>query len=100
MAEYNGGNFMRLDIMQPKYQKFNAFTEQQLSDIKNPDVHLTCYKVKPRGADLGHDRIKFDTNNQFGPEFLKTKLHDELDRNEKIQRHNFCVPTQKFLTPG
>jgi len=68
-----------------------------LSDIKNPDVHLTCYKVKPRLNDQGHDRIKFDTNNQFGPEFLKTKLHDEVTASGKIFRHEICVPTLKQI---
>jgi len=77
-------------------------TGQQLSEIKNPDLHLTCYKVKPRGADLGHDRIKFDTNNQFGPEVLKTKNHDVLKENGKFKnRHEICVPTMKqIITNG
>jgi len=82
-------------------EKFDFISAQQLSEIKNPDIHLTCYKVKPRGADLGHDRIKFDTNNQFGPEFLKTKLHDEIDRNGKLFRSQLCVPTMKqIITNG
>jgi len=81
--------------------KFDLSTEQLLSTIKNPDQHMTCYKVKPRGADLGHDRIKFDTNNQFGPELLKTKNHDVLKENGKFKnRHELCVPTAKINLPG
>jgi len=81
--------------------KFDPITGQQLSEIKNPDLHLTCYKVKPRPNDEEHDRIKFDTNNQFGPEFLKTKLHDERTASGKIFRHELCVPTMKqIITNG
>jgi len=80
-------------------QKLDPATGQPLSTIKNPDVHLTCYKVKPRGADLGHDRIRFDTNNQFGPEDLKTRPHDVILKSGKILRHELCVPTLKDLPP-
>jgi len=75
-------------------------TGQPLSTIKNPDIHLTCYKVKPRLPDEGHDRVRFDTNNQFGPEDLKTRLHDVELANGKTLRHEFCVPTMKTLGGG
>jgi len=77
-------------------EKFSV-TGQQLSEIKNPDVHLTCYTVKPRPIDGGGERVKFDTNNQFGPEVLRTKLHDEETATGKIFRHELCVPTLKDL---
>jgi len=79
--------------------KFDPATGQQLSFIKNPDSHLTCYKVKPKLSDEGHTRIKFDTNNQFGPEILKTRPHDEPLGNGKILKHMLCVPTMKDLPP-
>jgi len=82
-------------------EKFDAFTGERLSDIKNPDVHLTCYKVKPRPIDDGHDRIRFDINNQIAPEDLKTKNHDVLKENGKFKnRHEICVPTLKDFLPS
>jgi len=76
--------------------KIDPNSMQELSTIKNPDLHLTCYKVKLKSSDLGHTRIKFDTNNQFGPEILKTRLHDEELSSGKILHHKLCVPTLKF----
>ena len=82
-------------------EKFDAFTGEQLSTIKNPDVHLTCYQVKPKARDQGHDRIRFDTNNQIAPEDLKTKIHDILKENGKFKnRHQLCVPTLKDSLPS
>jgi len=78
-------------------QKLDPATGDPLSMIKNPETHLTCYKVKPKVSDTGHDRIRFDTNNQFGPEDLKTRPHDMVLANGKILRNEFCVPTIKIL---
>jgi len=75
--------------------KLDPMTGQPLSEIKNPDVHLACYNVKPLKGDEGHTKIRFDTNNQFGPEDLITKRHDVELQSGKVLKHEICVPTIK-----
>jgi len=72
--------------------------EEVTTNIQHPDDHLTCYKVKPKKGDLGHAGPVFvDTNNQFGPEFLKTLKHDHENKNGKVKKHELCVPSLKSI---
>lgn len=55
--------------------------------VKNPDIHLLCYPVKPSLDQPPHvpvDGVRI--NNQFEPEVFRTRNHTEL-----------CVPSKKML---
>ena len=52
-------------------------------EIQNPDDRLLCYKVKRAKGEAKLDKVKgLHTNNQFGPELLKT-----------VKEVEFCVPS-------
>jgi hypothetical protein len=58
--------------------------------IKNPDVHLLCYKGKRARGEINFvPRKGLFTNNQLGPL-----------RMDALKEHEFCIPTRKSLSPS
>jgi len=77
------------DVKQPK-RLCNPVEKRvggEVTEIKNFDNHLMCYKVKRAEDEPKHEKVKaIHINNQFGPLQLDTKKEAEL-----------CVPSTKTL---
>ena len=58
----------------------------EVTEIKNPAVHLVCYQAKPSQGEPKHQAAEgICVNDQFGPERLDT-----------VQELEFCVPSEKI----
>ena len=59
----------------------------EITEIKNPDIHLMCYQANPAKGQPKHVKVLgIHVNNQFGPEQLDTVKEEEL-----------CVPSEKII---